>query len=162
MAKKLNNVEVTNLIQELKRLEKAEASREERTEVFNKIPQEFKVKICLGCGRDYYDCDCPAGSSESLKNEDEITELLVSRVEGYLHPNIQEEIDMRLFEIAPNLEFQGLVPQFGCGSVRVYLMASAEQIFDVKDLQDDGKLKEILNKIVREVKSKVEQFEEIS
>ena len=75
---------------------------------------------------------------------------------------IQEEIDMRLQELAPNLEFQGLVPQFGCGSVRVYLMASAEQIFDVKDLQDDGKLKEILNKIVREVKSKVEQFEEIS
>ena len=75
---------------------------------------------------------------------------------------IQEEIDMRLQELAPNLEFQGLVPQFGCGSVRVYLMVSAERTFDVKNLSDDDKVKEILNNILREIKLKATQLEEVS
>ena len=76
MAKELNNIEVINLIQELKRLEKEKASKEERTKIFNRIPEEFKVTVCLGCGESYDDCDCPCGCSERLRNETEILGLL--------------------------------------------------------------------------------------
>jgi len=74
--KELSSVEVIHLIQELRRLEKAKASKEERWEVFNKIPGEFKIKICLGCGGDYENCDCPAGSAERLRSNTEIAGLL--------------------------------------------------------------------------------------
>ena len=77
--KELNNVEVIHLIQELKRLEKEDAPKKKREEAFNRIPKEFRIKVCLGCGGDYDDCDCPAGSSERLRNEDRIAELLQLR-----------------------------------------------------------------------------------
>ena len=78
---KMSNVEVTHLIQELKRLEKEEAPKGMRTEVFNRIPKEFKVTVCLGCGRRYEDrdCGCPAGSAENLRSSNEITKLLQQR-----------------------------------------------------------------------------------
>lgn len=77
----LNNVEVIDLIQELKRLEKEEAPKKKRTEIFNQIPAEFKVTVCLGCGKRYEDrdCGCPAGSAENLRNESEILGLLQLR-----------------------------------------------------------------------------------
>jgi hypothetical protein len=79
MAEKLSNVEVIHLIQELKRMEKAGDPKSWREGIFRQIPKEFKIKICLGCGEDYDDCDCPAGSAENLRNEDEIAKLLQLR-----------------------------------------------------------------------------------
>jgi len=75
--------------------------------------------------------------------------------------NIQEEIDRRLLEVAPTIKFQGAAPLLGSRSVRTYLMISAGKIFNVRDLQDDDKMIEILNNIIREVKSKAEQLSEI-
>jgi len=79
--KELSNVEITHLIQELKCLEAEGAPKKEREEIFNKIPTEFKVTVCLGCGKRYEDsdCGCPAGSAENLRNENEIAELLQQR-----------------------------------------------------------------------------------
>jgi len=72
----MKNIEIIALIQKLRRLQKANAPKSERLEVFNRIPQRFKIKICLGCGGDYADCDCPAGSAERLRKDSEIADLL--------------------------------------------------------------------------------------
>lgn len=79
--KELNNVEVIHLIQELKRMEQAEEPKCCRSKIFNQIPKEFKVTVCLGCGRRYEDrdCGCPAGSAQNLREDDEITKLLKER-----------------------------------------------------------------------------------
>ena len=79
--KELTNVEIIHLIQELKRMEKANDPKSWRTGIFNKIPAEFKTTVCLGCGARYEDsdCGCPAGSAENLRNSSEITELLQQR-----------------------------------------------------------------------------------
>jgi len=82
MAKKeLSNVEVIHLIQELKRMEKAEDPKSWREGIFRQIPKEFKVTVCLGCGKRYEDrdCGCPAGSAENLRSSSEITKLLQQR-----------------------------------------------------------------------------------
>lgn len=77
--KELSNVEVIHLIQELKRMEKDNSPKLWREGIFRQIPVEFKVKICLGCQGDYGDCDCPAGSAEYLRKDDEITKILKAR-----------------------------------------------------------------------------------
>lgn len=81
MAEKiLSNVEVIHLIQVLKRMEKEKISKEERTKIFNQIPGEFKVTICLGCGQPMVrDCGCPAGSAENLRSKDGIAGILKAR-----------------------------------------------------------------------------------
>lgn len=79
--KELSNVEVIHLIQELKRMEEAEEPHCCRSKIFRQIPAEFKVTVCLGCGRRYEDsdCGCPAGSAENLRNDSEIAEILQQR-----------------------------------------------------------------------------------
>ena len=61
-------------------MEKAEDPKSWRENIFRQIPDEFKIRICLGCGEGYYDCDCPAGSSEHLRNSEEITAILQERI----------------------------------------------------------------------------------
>ena len=82
--KELSNVEVIHLIQELKRMEADSSPKSWRENIFRQIPDEFKITVCLGCGGDYDDCDCPAGSVEYLRGDDKIAELLLQR-EGQAH-----------------------------------------------------------------------------
>lgn len=69
---------IKQLISILKKLERIKASKKTRTKIFNQIPKEFKVIICLGCGKRYEDkdCGCPAGSAENLRSDSEIINLL--------------------------------------------------------------------------------------
>lgn len=79
--KELSNIEIIHLIQELKRMEKAEDPKSWRENIFRQIPKEFKFTVCLGCGRRYEDrdCGCLAGSAENLRSSEEITGILKLR-----------------------------------------------------------------------------------
>jgi len=65
------------LIEELRRLEKAEASATKREAVFKQIPQRYKEQVCLGCGK-ADGCGCPAGIGWALKSKSAIKKLLRS------------------------------------------------------------------------------------
>lgn len=65
-------------IMDFKSLTKNNSTYAQRKESFNKIPKAFRTDACAGCGKRYNesDCGCPAGSSERLRSEKEIFQIL--------------------------------------------------------------------------------------
>ena len=57
-----------NLIQELIKAEIRKEPSSVRNSIFKKISKEYKITVCLGCGKE--DCGkCPCGTAQRLHDE---------------------------------------------------------------------------------------------